>query len=284
MEEAYGCNMIVDLLKALIFTGRREKYISRLLSNFAGHHPDVLISACKAAGITALQFNYLGKYPVLLDVRGRSITEGVLEKGSFQFELFEVIRRIYSRRDVCFVNVGANIGTTCLNAHASGFRDIIAFEPVKGNFSLLETNLAGLAIDLRRQAVGEAPGKAAINLNLSSIGRHSFVKNFGNGNEEVEVVRLDDVLPQRPGFLWIDTEGFELSVLRGATNYLANYAEGICIEITPQLIGSDAVAILGQILTRHFSRFYTAEGELLNGFDLVREVADGKQRDFIALK
>jgi len=276
--------MIVELFKALILPGRRDKYISRILCNFAADHPDFLISACKAAGITAVQFKYLGKYPVLLDVRGRSITEGVLSRGSFQFELFEVIQRIYSRRDVCFVNVGANIGTTCLNAHALGFRDIIAFEPVQGNFSLLETNLAGLGVDLRRQAVGETSGRAAINLNLSSIGRHSFVKDFGNGNEEVEVVRLDDVLPKRPGFLWIDTEGFELSVLRGATNYLANYAEGICIEVTPQLIASDAVATVDQILTQHFSRFYTARGEILNGFDLVRELADGEQRDFIALK
>ncbi|MDK1373342.1 MULTISPECIES: FkbM family methyltransferase [unclassified Sinorhizobium] len=223
-------------------------YIGRLWVELSSRRPDILLSACKSAGVTALRLDYLGKYPILLDVRGRSISEAVLEEGSFQFGLFEVLQRLYSRRDVCFVNVGANIGTSCLNAHACGFRDIIAFEPVKGNFDLLEKNLSGLAIDLRKQAVGEVPGKATINLNLSSIGRHSFVKNFGDGVEEVDVVKLDDVLPQRPGFLWIDTEGFELSVLRGATDYLSNHAEGLCIEITPQIIGKYDVKQIGDIL------------------------------------
>lgn len=277
--------MIFDLAKAILFPSKRTKYLSRALGKSGAADPALLLPTLQSAGITSLGYDYLNRYPMLLDVRGRSITEEVLRTGSFQFGLFEIIARIYPRRDVCFINVGANIGTSILNAHAIGFREIIAFEPVHDNFTLLQQNVARLdgSFDLRPMAVGYEAGKARINLNLTSIGRHSLVKDFGQGAQDVDVVTLDEVLPKKRGLLWVDTEGFELNVLRGAERYLADFADGICLEITPELLGDDGVEEVQTILSRHFSNFYTADGTHLKDFNLV-ELAAGQQLDLIAIK
>jgi hypothetical protein len=131
-------------------------------------------------------------------------------------------------------------------------------------------------------AAGAAPARAMINLNPSSIGRHSLVKDFGQGVQEVEVVRLDDILPARPGVLWIDTEGYELNVLRGAALYLERHAEGLCLEITPQLLGSGLPELLG-ILQANFKRFVAADGSTLEPSALAAFIGS-EQKDVIALK
>lgn len=277
--------MILDLAKAILFPSKRTKYLSRALRKGGVADPALFLPTLQSAGITSLGYDYLNRYPMLLDVRGQSITEDVLRTGSFQFNLFEIMARIYPRRDACFINVGANIGTSILNAHAIGFREFIAFEPVHNNFTLLQQNVGRLegSFDLRPMAVGSQAGKARINLNLSSIGRHSLVKDFGQGTQDVDVVTLDDVLPKKRGLLWVDTEGFELNVLRGAERYLTEFADGICLEITPGLLGDDGVEEVQKILSRHFSDFYTADGAHLKDFNLV-ELAAGQQLDLIAMK
>ncbi len=230
----------------------------------------------------------MGKYPMLLDTRGQSIAEEVLEKGCFQASLFETLSRLYANRDVCFVNIGANIGTSCLSAHAMGFRDFIAFEPVLSNFELLEYNLNQLRetsqIELRREAVGDVAGTGSINLNPTSIGRHSFVRDFHKGQEEVPLVRLDDVLPAKRGFLFMDTEGYELNVLEGARQYLRNHADGICAEITPALIGQNNVAEIDDILQENFPLLYDADGKRYASLKEVRALQEGHQVDIIGLK
>jgi hypothetical protein len=134
---------MIDYLLAAISARRREKFVLKELKRLG---PRTLIEACKRAGVETFGCNYLERYPMHIDVRGRSITESVLSTGQFQFELFETFARHYGRKDVCFVNVGANIGTSCVNAHAIGYREIIALEPVADNFRLLEFNTASLAL------------------------------------------------------------------------------------------------------------------------------------------
>jgi FkbM family methyltransferase len=276
--------MDVDLLKALLRPRKRSHYLGRVWRRQGALDPALVTSGCISAGISTLGYRYLDKYPVLLDVNGRSITESVLRHGHFQFDLFEVLSQFYPRRDVQFINIGANIGTSCLNAFEAGFRDIVAFEPVGQNFSLLQHNVSGLGVKTRHQAVGTEPGRLEIHLSRGSTGKNSFMRDFGEGSEEVEVVRLDDVVDSKPGFLWIDTEGYEVHVLLGAENYLANHAEGLCVEITPSMLKDEGVAKLQTILIRHFKHFYTSSGQKIETLDLGSLVADGRQIDLFALK
>lgn len=276
-------DMNFNLLKALLFPWKRDRYLNRIWKRRSTLDPGLVVVGCISAGIDTLGFRYLGKYPVLLDTYGQSIPESVLRHGHFQFDLFDALSTIYTRRDVRFINIGANIGTSCLNAYEAGFRDIVAFEPVGRNFTLLTHNLATIDADVRHQAVGDQNGRLTIHLNRGSTGMNSFMRDFGDGSEEVDIVRLDDAIEAAPSFLWIDTEGYEVHVLRGAERHLTESIQGLCVEVTPSILGAEGLAALEEILKRHFSRFYLTSGQL-QGLDLKRLTADGKQIDLIALK
>lgn len=275
--------MSFNLLKALIFPKKRDRYLTRVWKQRATIDPGLVVVGCISAGIDTLGFRYLGKYPVLLDTYGQSIPESVLRHGHFQFDLFDTLADIYPRRDVRFINIGANIGTSCLNAYEAGFRDIVAFEPVGRNFELLRHNLATIDADLRHQAVGDQNGRLTIHLNRGSTGMNSFMRDYGDGSEEVEIVRLDDAIDPVPSFLWIDTEGYEVHVLRGAERHLAETVQGLCVEVTPTMLKDEGIAALEEILKRHFTRFYLTTGQV-HDLDMKQLTADGKQIDLIALK
>lgn len=275
--------MSFNLLKALIFPWKRDRYLNRLWKQRSTIDPGLVAVGCISAGIDTLGFRYFGKHPVLLDTYGQSITESVLRHGHFQFDLFETLADIYPRRDVRFINIGANIGTSCLNAYEAGFRDIVAFEPVGRNFALLEHNVAAIGADIRHQAVGDQNGRLVINLNRGSTGMNSFMRDYGDGNEEVEIVRLDDAIDPAPSFLWIDTEGYEVHVLRGAERHLAEGVQGLCVEVTPTMLKAEGISALEELLKRHFTHFHLTTGPLKD-LDLKSLTADGKQIDLIALK
>lgn len=281
-----ACDMNFNLLKALLFPKKRDRYLTRVWKQRATVDPGLVVIGCISAGVETLGVNYLGKYPVLLDVHGQSIPESVLRDGHFQFDLFETLADIYPRRDIRFINIGANVGTSCLNAYEAGFRDIVAFEPVGKNFQLLSHNLANIGADLRHQAIGDQNGRLTIHLNRGSTGMNSFMRDYGDGSEEVEITRLDDAVEQTPSFLWIDTEGYEAHVLRGAERHLTESVQGLCVEVTPSILKDEGLAALEEILKRHFTRFYLTTGQVQD-LDLKRLTADGKrgkQIDLFALK
>lgn len=274
---------MIDYLLAAFFPSRRRKLIQKEFIAGVKSNPSSLIAACRSANMTSIGYDYLGRYPVRLDPSGKSITEGVIQSSSFQFELFENFARLVDIEGLRFVNVGANIGTSCLNAHAVGFREFIAFEPVSRNFAFLKENFSpsDSQFSLRQLAAGDAPGRAVINLHPSSGGRHSLVKSFGTQTEEIEIVRLDDVLDPKPSVLWIDTEGFEYRVLLGSSNFLKSSVKAICLEVTPELLGDDLGKLIN-LLTDVFSQFYTSEGERLEASRLFEHLSNG-QHDLIAL-
>lgn len=257
------------------------------MPEIAVQRPGDFLSACDRLKLRTIEVDYLGAYAFSLDVRGRSIAEEVLRVGRFQNELFQLAQSLGLSCKQMFVNVGANIGTTCVNAFHAGYRDIVAFEPVAKNFELLERNLAALSseasITLHNLALGATDAVAAINLNPHSTGRHSLVREFGHGSEQVKVRRIDDVVPMKPGILWIDTEGFELDVLRGAERYLREQASALCIEITPALLGPDKLAALADLLEASFGTFVGGDGKAHSRLLSVPGLGDGEQADVFCI-
>jgi hypothetical protein len=164
----------------------RAKFHAKRIGPIVKQSPAVFIAACKALNISSVEVAYLKRYLVSIDVNSRSIAHGTLRDGAFQLDLFQRVSAAYAERRTTFINVGANVGTTCLNAHHGGFRKFIAFEPVSNNFRLLTRNLAQIETDstvsLRQQAVGATAGRTRINLNPQSTGRHSIVRSFEGGS------------------------------------------------------------------------------------------------------
>jgi FkbM family methyltransferase len=132
-----------------------------------------------------------------------------------------------------FVDVGAHIGLlTLAGARAVGPQGrVVALEPTPITFDLLIRALAisglGDLVEAQRLACGALPERRAFHV-ATVLGHSSLLEPATVGSDrgvqwiEVDVVRLDDVLPTgaRVDVVKIDVEGAELDVLAGMTRIL----------------------------------------------------------------
>lgn len=279
-----------NLLKAALKPWKAGKYIARAMPELVEQNPEVVLAACRAGGIDTFEARYLDRYRVAVDSAAGIIATDILRYGSFQLDLFQAVSDLIGGRARRFVNVGANMGTTCLNAHHFGFRDFIAFEPVAGNYALLERNLAAnLAesrIDCRMLALGSADGTATIQLHAENCGRHSLKSSFNApaniaSEQATEVRTLDSQAVGEDCLLWIDTEGFELEVLQGGRETLRNGCIALCVEITPAVYSGPERAELAAILDDSFSRFFDSAGNRIASPAASEAWRAGEQHDLL---
>jgi FkbM family methyltransferase len=136
------------------------------------------------------------------------------------------------------IDVGAHIGKyTILAAKLS--KKVIAIEPNKENFTILERN-----IRLNRLNNVYALNLAAFNKNSKlklyigdTSGQHSIFKKYGN-YQSVDGIKLDSLFKRlnikKVDLIKIDVEGAELQVLLGMLEYLKKRrVKNIIIEVKP---------------------------------------------------
>ncbi len=146
-----------------------------------------------------------------------------------------------------FIDIGANIGTTCIyfKKKIDTDVDILAFEPEEKNYRLLRANLLlngleGSAV-AENYGLSEEAGRETIYVNPQNPGGNSVVFASGQQSQEIQMVSLDGYLSERGispgeiGYLWIDTEGFEPAVLKGAENTLKGGDIPVLVEFNPYL-------------------------------------------------
>jgi FkbM family methyltransferase len=139
----------------------------------------------------------------------------------------------------CVLDVGAHRGEFGTLVRGSGYAGrIVSFEPSSENAEYLAHRAAGDRDWLvRREALGRENGQLALNLTartpFSSFreplaeAMESFPGAAVQAQEEVTVRRLDDVIedclprPDSRVFLKLDTQGWDLEVLAGATRSMA---------------------------------------------------------------
>jgi FkbM family methyltransferase len=151
--------------------------------------------------------------------------------------------QLFGALDVQLVlDVGARFGVYVWMLRRNGYKGpVVSFEPIASNYA--ELSRAAKKDDRWQTvnvALGSEDGEAAINVNKRTTFSSFFTPNafareeFGDGVgsdhvEVVEVRRLDTVLPQilgtstlPPTFLKMDTQGWDLEVVRGATSVLSD--------------------------------------------------------------
>jgi FkbM family methyltransferase len=151
----------------------------------------------------------------------------------------EHLQAVFSKLGINSVlDVGANLGAFVQLVRDAGFTGPVAsFEPVEENVALLT---AASAKDphwtVHRLALGHENGTAALNVArdsryssfrpASEYARESFPGSAVESWQDVRVARLDSIFEEiaPPGdvrsFLKIDTQGWDLEVIEGATGCL----------------------------------------------------------------
>ena len=160
----------------------------------------------------------------------------------------------YAKEGMTFVDVGAHVGfyTTFLAELVGSTGQVHSFEPTPWTFRLLSENAAGLSnVTLNNSAVSER----ARSLSFADYGAGYGAYNSAHPDGAPEMSRkptmttvqsltLDEYCAEktiRPDILKIDAEGFEASVLRGATDLLATPGTGRPV-VTLEVAGGSAWA------------------------------------------
>jgi len=124
------------------------------------------------------------------------------------------------------VDVGANVGLWA-KPLTERFKRVIAFEPLEQVYSCLESNVAGLNVDIHKHALGNVNDVVEMVYDSENTGG-SFVSNVGQGS--INIKRLDELDLPKFGLLKIDCERHELEVLQGAMDTILKYKPIIVCE------------------------------------------------------
>lgn len=125
------------------------------------------------------------------------------------------------------VDVGANIGLQSIRL-AQKFKQVHAFEPTSLNYDCLTINAETFTnIKTYKTGLGESAHSTTIKLPTTSSNCGAFsIIDFADENENVyrEEINIDllDKFNLEVDFIKIDTQGFELFVVKGAKHTLAN--------------------------------------------------------------
>jgi len=162
----------------------------------------------------------------LIVEKGMTGATGNIYAGLHEFE--DMAFTLHSLRpgDV-FLDVGANIGSYTILASAVAGASTIALEPVPSTFTHLKNNVS--INNIENLVTLRNSGAGARNATLKFTRNHDTVNHVVSEGEEerdtveVPVLTVNEICAQRiPFLIKIDVEGFEMEVLRGASEILSN--------------------------------------------------------------
>jgi FkbM family methyltransferase len=166
----------------------------------------------------------------------------------------------------CVLDVGANVGQFATQLRRAGFGGrIVSFEPVPACFRALQSACSADPLWQGHQlALGEVDGTTPINVSVASVfssilATKSEAKVYDAGSQQLETITIDvrrldglaTTLALDPArtLLKIDTQGFDLSVLKGAGEMLHRFA-AVQTELSfhPIYVGQPSVTEVHSLL------------------------------------
>ena len=172
--------------------------------------------------------------------------------------------------------IGAHYGNEYSDFLETGVKNVVMFEPLKNNFSVLSKNITDPNVVLINKALGSENKKIIMFVETANKGMSSSVLEpklhineyphiVFDVREEVDMVCLDDVGLDmtKYNFILIDVQGYEMEVFKGAEETLKSI-DYIITEVNNAELYKDCV-MFGN-LANYLSKF---------GFVLMEEDAHG---------
>jgi len=142
---------------------------------------------------------------------------------SYNLEGCDAATKLCRKTDLV-IQAGGNVGVWPRHLRKS-FKRVLTFEPSIENFELMLKNLSGVDVEMTFAALGEKAGKCGIVLNPQNCGDDQTVPG-----SDVPVIAIDD-LHVDPDLIYLDIQGDELSVLKGAAETIKRCYPVVGLEI-----------------------------------------------------
>lgn len=185
-------------------------------------------------------------FQVKIDPSNGFIDQHIYATKTYEPDILQVMTEHLRPGDI-FVDIGCNIGWHSLFAATLVGPDgrVFAFEPIprlRNQFlESLTANSLGSRVTLLPFGCSDRAEEVAIHINPHNIGGSSILTNDSHETISATLKPADDVLADAPTvhLIKIDTEGYELEVLRGLTQTLSSKRPSLIIEYTPSLWGTN---------------------------------------------
>lgn len=154
--------------------------------------------------------------------KGQAGMTGNLYSGLLEFEEMMFVIQFLRSEDI-FFDIGANVGIYSLLAGKVKKARVYSFEPVPSTFYFLKMNIAANSLEdsvtCYNKGVGDQPATLKFAADMDSMNK--VIDGAYHGEViEAEVVQPDHFFEHNTGdgysMFKIDTEGYELNVLKGA--------------------------------------------------------------------
>lgn len=196
------------------------------------------------------------------------------------------------------VDIGANIGLyTLLFAKLVGNAGrVFAFEPEPNLFSALCDNCATnavLNVAPFQFAAGDSDGRAKFQRSIFNSGDNRLAESTSDVKPiEVEIARLDDLLPVRTvQFIKLDVQGHELAALAGMQEVIASSPDvRVFFEFCPgdlRAANTTPESLLNFFRERHFKLYETKGGvprSLRDSQQLISELGARRYTNLLAAR
>ena len=190
---------------------------------------------------------------------------GTYEKGILSFLQANL------RKGDCFVDVGANIGLMSIFASncVGNEGQVLAYEAHPKTAELLNENIQLnqlMNIQVCQYALGSEEGQTKIydNWQINRGGASLIVKTNDSVAFDIEIHQLDNKIPSNliPKVIKIDVEGFELEVLKGASETIKRFQPILIVEFSEirENVHESGAQLVEIIKTFGNYRFYKLKG------------------------
>ena len=144
-----------------------------------------------------------------------------------ELQFMDIIKKEYT--SINYIDVGANIGGFSINViNNVDVNKAYLFEPIKSCYNKLCKKFNNSKFEIFNIALGAEKSITYINECINKEDHSSIVNrdwlyskpHYNVKKTQVVIDKLDNIIKEDINILKIDTEGFELEVLKGATNLL----------------------------------------------------------------
>lgn len=199
--------------------------------------------------IETVQGQFIFDSTVPLDKKCIGTGSWLPDKNLWEKDLIEMVHNsLKDKTNPVIVDVGANCGSYALLAIKHSQMKVLAFEPQPNTFQFLTNNIKLNGVEDRVTVLPYAVGEHEAELDLKSpTNDHQGLCTLGDTPKrfnqwktfKVKQIACDLAFCEKHGidhvdFIKIDTEGWEVHVLKGMTDMIMKYRPHLLLEIWSQ--------------------------------------------------